>query len=163
MHWKRQPADCYERSVFSGQSNSLSALSDDPSPPDKPFVLVIASDTSSISGPDLVARAAALIRSGARYVCCWGPDCARLHDCFDEAAGELSGWDASGDWHVMTTWHDNERLEDVLWFALNAAIPTPDEAAATTRTVLAVSIANDNWAATMDDYLAAGAPMPNEA
>jgi hypothetical protein len=63
----------------------------------------------------------------------------------------------------MTTWHDDEQLDEVLWFALNAAIPTPDEAAATTRTVLAVSVANDDWAAAMAKYLAAGAPLPNEA
>jgi hypothetical protein len=111
----------------------------------------------------MVDFATALIRSGARYVCCWGPDCERLHDCFDEAEGALSGWDASDGSHVMTTWHDDEPLEEALWFALNAAIPTPDETAATTQAVLAVSVANHDWSIAMASYLEAGAPMPDEA
>lgn len=58
----------------------------------------------------------------ANVLCCWGPGCERLHDCFDEAdvCHKLDDADAPV---VMTTWHDRESLDSYL----HTGAPVPDE------------------------------------
>jgi hypothetical protein len=97
-------------------------------------------------------------------VCCWGPGARRLEDCFDEAAVYL-GLDEPPDLTddvVMTTSHEDEPLEEAVWFAAWSTYPTP-RYAAETRALLAVSVGADAWDDRITAYLRAGAPRRDEA
>ena len=72
------------------------------------FVLFIGADASSARDEQLATYAQASIASGCAYVCCWGPDCKSVHDAFDLAAAEEM---------VCSTWHDDERLAEAMYFA----------------------------------------------
>jgi hypothetical protein len=89
-----------------------------------------------------------LLAQGAVYVCAWGPACERVHDCFDYAIVdmELSGaMSEEEDALVMTTWHTDEDLDNVLWEALYASLPS-DRYLDECRAVLAVSVGPRDWA-----------------
>jgi hypothetical protein len=65
--------------------------------------------------------AKALIDSGCRYVVCGGQDCEAWHDETDMVWAMLSvelgqGLEMPA---VMTSWHNNESEEDVVYFAFN--------------------------------------------
>ena len=52
----------------------------------------------------------------------WGDGCARWHDSVDWASlEEFDFGDIPDERFVMTTWHENEPLDDVFWFAQFAA------------------------------------------
>tara|TARA_R110000744_G_scaffold141927_1_gene253401 strand:+ start:33 stop:446 length:414 start_codon:yes stop_codon:yes gene_type:complete len=59
-----------------------------------------------------------LVASGCLYMMAWGHKCETWDDSVDFAHLEQSGWDvASDDQFVITTWHSDESLEDVFFFA----------------------------------------------
>jgi hypothetical protein len=145
------------RSVLLGEADSVGALAAELAPPNDSFILLLAVDATREASPQLVAAAERLLSRGARYVCVWGPDCERLHDCFDEAAA-IAFSEPTGDDVIMTTWHADERLDQAIWFALNSAFPTPAYSKAA-DTVLIVSVANPAWAAEASEYVATGAPL----
>jgi len=162
MRLTHHPNDSFGRAVLSGSCENLEVLARELRSPVTPFVLVLAGDTSSVPGAEIVDVAMTLIRSGAHYVCCWGLGCARLHDCFDEAAVALTLANTENDVHVMTTWHDGDPLEEALWFALNCAIPAVDDEPPT-RAVVAIAVGNEAVSTRISAYLAAGAPIRDEA
>lgn len=155
------PTDCHGRRVVSATADSLESVAAQLRDIDGYFVLVLAADTTTQSHAELLSSAEGLIRCGASYVCCWGPDCHRLHDCFDEADFSLNG-ESTDQRLLMTTWHDDEPLNETLWFALNATVPAPAYLA-DTRSVVAVSVARPDWADEIYEYLQAGAPLSHEA
>jgi hypothetical protein len=64
-----------------------------------------------------------LVSSGCLYMMAWGVDSSSWDDCVDGA--NLEEWksgDIPSDNFVMTTWHENESLEEVFWFAKHNAI-----------------------------------------
>jgi hypothetical protein len=153
-------SDAHGRKVFSVASDTLEGVAAELRGVDDHFILVLAADTTGQSSTDLFASAEALIRRGASYVCCWGPGCERLHDCFDEADVALHGGETERRL-VMTTWHADESLGEVLWFALNAAVPAPAYQA-DTRSVVAAAVARSDWADSLREYLGR-VPPPDEA
>jgi hypothetical protein len=62
----------------------------------------------------------------------------------------------------MTTWHSNESIEEAAWFATHSAIPDERYSAAFASVVLA-TVGSTQWFAQLTGYLAAGAPMLDEA
>jgi len=63
-----------------------------------------------------------LVDSGCLYMMAWGKECLLWHHSVDYA--HLDDWDNGeipASRFVMTTWHENEPLEDVFWYAQNAA------------------------------------------
>ena len=59
-----------------------------------------------------------LVGSGCLYMMAWGPGCRSWDDSVDWA--NLTAFDFADipdDRFVMTTWHENEPLEEVFWFA----------------------------------------------
>jgi hypothetical protein len=161
MQLRTYSPDCYGRAVRAAHAKSLGEAVSQLRASSKHFVLLIASDTRGIPGAVLVDFAADLIRAGATYVCCWGPDCERFHDCFDEADDVVNGR-ASNSRVLMTTWHADECLEEALWFALNSTVPS-SAYLETTNSVFVLSIGEDRWAERVSTYLEAGAPMLDEA
>ena len=62
-----------------------------------------------------------LVQSGCLYMMAWGTECSAWDDSVDHANLEAFEYGDIPDEHlVMTTWHDNEPLEEVLWFATNS-------------------------------------------
>ena len=51
----------------------------------------------------------------------------------------------SDDSTIMTTWHNNESLEEAIWFTLNVAFPD-DRFFDECRSVVAVCIGSPSWA-----------------
>ena len=105
------------------------------------FVCLLAWDASGISDDGVLALARSLIADGCAYACCWGTDCERVHDLFDKAMVELL---PDGP-HVMTTWHDDEPLDDALWFAMFNSYPDP-ELFDSCRSMIGISIGSKEWA-----------------
>lgn len=67
-----------------------------------------------------------LVRSRCLYAMTWGHECSVWHDCVDEASLAMHNFeDTSEDDHVMTTWHENEPVDNVFWYSeFCAAHPT---------------------------------------
>ncbi len=60
----------------------------------------------------------ALVRNGCLYFMAWGRDCSLWHHSVDTANGEQFDFgDIPDDKFVMTTCHEDEPMEEVLWFA----------------------------------------------
>jgi hypothetical protein len=113
-------------------------------------VLLIAADSSAVH-TDIVGDVAEhLFARGLIYVCVWGPDCERVHDIFDEVyVGDAS---SVPDHSFTSTWHDDEPLDEALWFFLQCAIP--DEADLSSSSFVAVTVGNADWAASVQHALA---------
>jgi hypothetical protein len=85
----------------------------------KPFVVMTAFDATRLDDATLYAFARRLILAGCRYVCTWGPDSERVHDIFDAANIDLD--ESLKEIFVMSTWHDDESLDEALWYATQCA------------------------------------------
>jgi hypothetical protein len=63
-----------------------------------------------------------LVKSGCLYMMAWGKNCSSWDDSIDLANLESFNFDEIPDADfVMTTWHHEESLDDVLFFAINCA------------------------------------------
>jgi hypothetical protein len=59
-----------------------------------------------------------LVASGCLYMLAWGENCTSWDDSVDYANMRQFPFDEIPDEHfVLTTWHDKEPLDEVLWFA----------------------------------------------
>ncbi len=116
------------------------------------FACLVAWDARGASDDELRAVADRLTRAGCVYVCCWGPDCERVHDAFD-----LADLDQRPDGpYAMSTWHSREPLSEALWFLLACA--APDSAYFDgCRAAVGLTIGSVVWAAEVRAALAAPA------
>lgn len=63
-----------------------------------------------------------LLRAGCLYMMAWGENCSSWDDAVDFANLEMFDFGAiPEDQDAMTTWHENETLEEVFWFAKSLA------------------------------------------
>ena len=63
-----------------------------------------------------------LCEVGCRYAMTFGLNCENWHDAIDESLLEKFEFgDIPDDEFIMTTWHNDESLEDVIFFAKHAA------------------------------------------
>ena len=106
-----------------------------------PFLLFVGADaTRSIPEP-YYSLAERLLKMGLVYVMCWGPDCQRAEDVFDEAIvgdGTRDPFDA-----VMTTSHPAESICQALEFATSAA--SPHAGASPCEGLVIVFVGNIHW------------------
>ena len=87
------------------------------------FVAMLACNATKLSADDIATVARKLIDNGCAYFCCWGNDCERVHDIFDEEwIG--NGFDNTSDDTIMTTWHTDDTLEEFIEFSLRQTQPT---------------------------------------
>ncbi|NDJ78464.1 MAG: hypothetical protein GYB65_19620, partial [Chloroflexi bacterium] len=91
------------------------------------------------------ALAELLLDQGVVYLCAWGPDCERVHDIADERIVWRELEIEPKPPVIMTTWHTDDTLDDMLWFLLNVADPDPAYEP-TCHTRLALCIDNPSWA-----------------
>ena len=116
------------------------------------FRLFVAADISNV-GIDVVSQfAAAALNKGMVYFCAWGRDCEKFHDIVDEVVvndelGERRFVGPTANDTVMTTWHDDETLEEALDFFVTLAVPTQGfEVDSGFRVVMCLG--NSGWAET---------------
>lgn len=160
MHVESVQLNALEREVLLVDAASLESAASELVVPSAHFALVVAADTTHFRSPELVQIAERFVTLGASYVCCWGPDCDRLHHCFDEADLEVNG-ESSDERVLMTTSHGSESWEDALWFGVHLSFPSPFYEAGT-GTLVVLSVANAEWVARARSYLASGAPVLDE-
>ena len=64
-----------------------------------------------------------LVRSGCRYMMAWGRKCGDWDTSVDLANLAAFGWgEIPGGDYVMTTWHENESLQEMFWYAERCAL-----------------------------------------
>ena len=115
------------------------------------FVCVLAWDVTEVLSAVIGKFVDSLLDSGAVYICCWGPECERFHDIIDEelAAKNLNKENKPV---IMTTWHDDEELTEVIEFGLTST--EPDEAfSSECNAFVAISVGSMYWAAQSDLHL----------
>lgn len=87
---------------------------------DKPFkCLVLIREDVTDTWRDAMSRW--LVESGCLWMMAWGRDCSLWDDSVDCATIEKFPGDVPDDKFVVTTWHNDETLEDVVSFAMFSA------------------------------------------
>ena len=122
-------------------------LCEEITPSSQKFGLLIAVDARGVSNTQIWAAAEKLIAKGLVYLCAWGPDCERVHDCFDEAMALKDGREITVD-NVITAWHSRETLSEALCFFINSAFPD-QSLEKTCREWIVTPIDNAEWQETV--------------
>jgi hypothetical protein len=81
-----------------------------------------------------------LVDAGCFYMMAWGPDCS----CWDNSVDHANmiafpNYETPDDKFVMTTWHDDESLEDVFWYSQFCASFSYDEVELINAVILHIS------------------------
>lgn len=83
----------------------------------KEFVMMLVAVDTTITGAERWAVSEQIIRANCRYAVCAGHDCSRWDDSIDEALlASDPNFSPPDERFVMTTWHENESLDDVAFF-----------------------------------------------
>lgn len=81
------------------------------------FVLILVVADPMVTGAERWAVSEQIIRANCRYAVCNGHDCSRWDDSIDEAfVASDPNFSPPDERSVMTTWHDDESLDDVAFF-----------------------------------------------
>jgi hypothetical protein len=106
----------------------------------KYFGTFVAWDARAATHSEIVSFIKPLMDAGSVYFVCWGPDCKRVHDIADECDPYKNT-----DSVIMTTWNDDESLDDATWYFLNTMFPDAAFEDAF-QSSLAISIGSQSWA-----------------
>ena len=113
----------------------------------RPGALLLAMDARGVSNDRIAEIAGWCLEAQPSVVVCWGPDCGRVHDLFDEV--EVGDGASSPPppplGSVISTWHDDEPL-DAAFEMLHLQIEHTKAA----RPHVAVVIGNRGWLAQAD-------------
>jgi len=109
-----------------------------------PFVAFTAMDARAVDDADLKTFCSALLEHGCAYLCTWGPDCERVHDAMDRCVVDNDPPNSSRG-TVMTTWHDQESLEEALDFFLSCTLPDESFAPHGCNRAIAIAIGSSEW------------------
>ena len=126
--------------------------------PSPRFRLFVAADTTLASVEEISRFSEAALERGMVYFCGWGPDCGRFHDIVDEVTveDETSGSDRftppTPNDVVMTTWHDDETLEEALAFFATCAFPSDSYAEHSSYRVV-ICVGHTEWAEAARKFL----------
>ena len=105
------------------------------------FICLLAWDAGAAAEAEISQVAERLLAAGCVYICTWGRGCDRVHDIFDQADLARA---PDGPW-AMSTSHDDEPLDEAIWFFLFNAYPDPSLADRCLSAV-GVSIGMPSWA-----------------
>ncbi len=146
--------DVTGRELFSLKLASSAELPNRIELPSSHFACLLAWDASRASTDSVADIAERLLRSGASYLVCWGPDSERVEGIVDEiTAYPDNPFGVPDDSCIMTTSHGTESLEEALLFFLSNAWPD-DHYVESTRAALAISIGSLKWAQEISAALA---------
>jgi hypothetical protein len=114
----------------------------------KYFVVLLVEKIDNIDNKKVNSFITKLLDYGMVWLCTWGKNCELIHDITDEIYSNLDNSikyikDEHSDDTIMTTWHNDEKLENVLWFSLNLTIPT-DGFIENTKNIIIIVINNKN-------------------
>jgi hypothetical protein len=116
---------------------------------DSYFLLLLALDAESVPRAELRHFTKMVLASGLIYLCAWGPGCEFVHDWFDEeivyqevVTGEREESDL--DTLVMTTWHNNQSLEEAAEYF--RVVAEPADGYASCDLWLAAAVGHPDWA-----------------
>ena len=133
--------------VFALHAESLREAVAKLSLPTQSFIALIACDSAQLAVDEIGEFAIGLMEQGAIYICCWGKGCERFHDIIDEiwVVREMDGkyGAVAKDSTLMTTWHNDESLDEALWFLLSCA-RSPDDKMESCSTIV-ITIRNESW------------------
>jgi len=84
------------------------------------FVTVLLACDPTITPNKQAEISAELVQRDCRYVLAWGHNATSWDDSVDMAfISTDADFNPPSDRHVMTTWHDNDTIADVIWFAIH--------------------------------------------
>ncbi|MDN5942604.1 MAG: hypothetical protein L0H94_12030 [Nitrospira sp.] len=136
----------------------LSALASSPKDLSSPIaihgkhcVVFLAMDARPMSVDEISNIANWALAQGAVYFCVRGPDCKRVHDIIDEAVVCRNSGETDED-VIMTTWHEDEALDEALWFAVNSAF-SAGAYEGTCETLVAIAVGSKEWGSQMTKIL----------
>jgi hypothetical protein len=132
-----------EKVVYLCPSDTIENVADKTTPSSANFGLLVAMNAQNVTDESILTGAKKLLSKGLACLCAWGPDCKRVHDLFDVAAREIND-NLSGDDVIMTTWHSDESIEEVLWFFVHAEFVTENFAKSCKDWIIA-PISNSEW------------------
>ncbi|MCP4259351.1 MAG: hypothetical protein GY774_17850 [Planctomycetes bacterium] len=118
--------------------------------PSRFFTLLLCVDFERETVDSLSSMASSLADRGNVYFCAWGPGCKQVHDVYDESLVEQEIEEVK-EHHVMTTWHNDEPLEEVLWFTLFSAM-VEDEQWDDCSSVI-ITAGNNQWRQEVEDHI----------
>ena len=135
--------------LYSTSMDSIGSLID-LSCPSEYFVLLLAADFTKVEYEALLDVAKRLIDKGLLYICTWGPGCEMAHGIFDRA--NVMWEEQNGKkHHVMSTGHDDEPLEEALWFCIFNA--TVEDEYWESCSIISVAINEEKWSKTIRESL----------
>jgi hypothetical protein len=121
------------------------------------FRLFVGANLNDVSTKAVSDFALAALDRGIVYFCAWGPGCERFHDIVDEVIVEdgvskrrFVGPNASD--VIMTTWHEDESLEEALDFFVTCAVPTGGFASDSSFR-LVITVGNSDWEIAANRFL----------
>jgi hypothetical protein len=136
--------DVSERELFLLGVPGISDVPDELNLGSKYFGVLLALDARGVDSAAIRGLARSLAASGMRYFCSWGGDCERVHDLFDSVVVEYDVHETDGS-VIMTTWLDDESLDEAIWESLYVSFPA-DDYWEECRAQVAITIGNDAWA-----------------
>jgi hypothetical protein len=143
--------DISERRLYLLDVASFAEVSSDLDLESRFFICLVVANTEDTPREELSPFIQKLFTSGCAYLLAWGKGCEAFHDLADEELVGLSERNENFQ-EVMTTWHENEPLSEVLWFALNSAWPAePFEEECCSLLVICVN--DPEWAGQCRDAL----------
>ena len=84
-----------------------------------PYVCLVYSAQKDISKEDMERISDWLVSTGCRYAVCAGEKCSEWHDAVDSAyISSDPNYSPPESRFIMTSWHTNETLEEIIWFWL---------------------------------------------
>jgi hypothetical protein len=89
----------------------------------KYFTLLLAWDAPEGDQTSFLGLFRPLVDKDLAYFCAWGLHCETLHDAVDMCVVEKELNTGEADHLLMTTWHENESLEEAFEFFSDLAIP----------------------------------------
>jgi hypothetical protein len=90
------------------------------SPPfgDAPYVSILFVHDQHVTPEEQIELSRQLVESGCLYAVCAGHECSSWDDSIDMAALEMHNFKEPDDKFVMTTWHEHDTLEDIIFHGL---------------------------------------------
>lgn len=137
-----------DRPLYSENVADFAALAEI-SLPSAHTVVLLAADAREVPAEVIAGVAKRLLDLGLIYVCVWGPDCERVHDIFDEV--HVGDGCTEPDFTLMSTWHEDESLDEAVWFFTQCAFPLDTEIE--TTSYVAISVERTDWAGVIDAAL----------
>jgi hypothetical protein len=138
------------RALYFAHIADIDHWPDDLHEPEPHFGVLLAMDGTTVAAGRVATFANKLMDQGMVFVCAWGPACERVHDIVDVERTRRTETD---DRFISTTWHGDEDLDDAVWFAVAAEVPS-DAYIETCRAVIAIVVDQPEWSQRVEAALA---------